>query len=57
MYNTNSQIEFKTLMLKSSLYDYTDAYILVKATITVPNTAGESQPANNNGGEVFCFIY
>ena len=38
MYNTNSQIEFKT-MLKLSLCDYNDAYIHVKGTITVPNTA------------------
>ena len=29
-YNTNSQIEFKNLMLKSSLCDYSDACILVK---------------------------
>ena len=29
-YNTNSQIKFKTTMLKSSLRDYRDAYILVK---------------------------
>ena len=29
-YNTNSQIEFKTTMLKPSLCDYSDAYILVK---------------------------
>ena len=27
-YNTNSQIKFKTSMLKSSLHDYIDAYIL-----------------------------
>ena len=26
-------------MLKSSLWDYGDVYILVKETITVPNTA------------------
>ena len=26
-YNTNSQIEFNTTMLKSSLCDYSDAYI------------------------------
>ena len=26
-------------MLKSGLLDYSDAYILVKGTITVPNTA------------------
>ena len=34
-YNTNSQIKFKTSMLKSSLCHYSDAYILVSATITV----------------------
>ena len=34
-YNDNSQIKFKTTMLKSSLCDYSDAYILVKGTITV----------------------
>ena len=32
-YNVNSQIKFKTTMLKSSLCDYSDAYILVKGTI------------------------
>ena len=30
VYNTNSDIRFKTAMLKSSLCDYGDAYILVK---------------------------
>ena len=34
-YNVNSQIKFKTTMLKSSLCDYRDAYILVKGTITI----------------------
>ena len=29
-YNTNSQIKFKASMLKSSLFDYSDAYIAVK---------------------------
>ena len=37
-YNVNSQIKFKTTMLKSSLCDYSDAYILVKGTIVI-NTA------------------
>ena len=32
-YNVNSQIKFKTTMLKSSLCDYSDAYILVKGKI------------------------
>ena len=34
-YNAASQIEFKTTMLKSSLCDYSDVYILVKGTITI----------------------
>ena len=38
-YSVNSQIKFKSSMLKSSLCDYSDAYILVKGTITVNNTA------------------
>ena len=31
----NSQIKFKTSMLKSSVFDYNDAYILVGGTITI----------------------
>ena len=38
-YIINSQIKFKTSMLKSNLCDYSDAYILVSATITVQNLA------------------
>ena len=34
-YNVNSQIKFKTTMLKSSLCDYSDTYILVKGKITI----------------------
>ena len=34
-YNTNNQIRFKTSTLRTSLYDYSDAYILVKGTITL----------------------
>ena len=37
-YNTNIQIKFKNLMLKSSLCDYSDASILGSGNITVPNT-------------------
>ena len=44
-YNVNSQIKFKTTMLKSSLCDYSDAYILVKGTITVNNTAAQKNCA------------
>ena len=34
-YNENKSIRFKTPMLRSSLCDYSDAYILVKDTITL----------------------
>ena len=46
-YNVNSQIKFKTTMLKSSLCDYSYAYILVKGTITVNNTAAADPDARN----------
>ena len=46
-HNVNSQIKFKTTMLKSSLCDYSDAYILVKGTITVNDTASADVDANN----------
>ena len=39
-------------MLKSSLCDYSDAYILVKGTITVNNTAAVDADANNTNGKV-----
>ena len=35
----NKQMKFKTSMLRSSLCDYSDAYILVKGDITVNNAA------------------
>ena len=35
VYSTNSDIRFKTTMLKSILCDYSDAYILDKGTITI----------------------
>ena len=34
-YNENKSIRFKTPMLRSSLCDYSDAYILVKGTAMV----------------------
>ena len=49
---TNSQIKFKTSMLKSSLCNYSDAYILVKGTITVTNTAATTTAANNDNKKV-----
>ena len=41
-YNTNSQIKFKTLMVKSILCDYIDAYILVIGTISIGAQGGDN---------------
>ena len=46
MYNENKSIRFKTPMLRSSLCVYSDAYILVKGTITV-TAPGVNNNANN----------
>ena len=41
-YNVNNQIKFKTTMLKSSLCDYSDAYILIKGKITITGAGGDA---------------
>ena len=51
-YSVNRQINFKTSMLRSSLCDYSDAYILVKGNITVNNTAADGAAANNTNKKV-----
>ena len=40
-YNVNNEIRIKTSMLRSDLCDYSNAYIVVKGTITIvrPNAA------------------
>ena len=45
-YNENKSIRFKAPMLRSNLCDYSDAYILVKGTITV-TAPGANNGANN----------
>ena len=55
-YNVNSQIKFETTMLKSSLCDYSDAYILVKGTITITgagDNAAARQADERDKGVVF----
>ena len=55
-YNVNSQIKFKTMMLKSSLYDCSDAYILVKGTITIAGAGDDAaarQADERDKGVVF----
>ena len=47
----NSNIRFKTSMIRSNLYDYSDAYILAKGTTTVPNTAAARAAVNNANKE------
>ena len=39
-YKPNKQIRFKTSMLRSDLYDYSDAYIVVKGDITLTKING-----------------
>ena len=45
-YSVNRQISFKTSMLRPSLCDYSDAYILVKENISANNTAAADADAN-----------
>ena len=51
-YSPNKQTRFKTAMLRSSLCDYGDAYILVKGNISVNNTAAAGAAANNTNKKV-----
>ena len=55
-YNVGSQIKFKTTMLKSSLCDYSDAYLLVNGKITIAgarNDAAARQADERDKGVVF----
>ena len=49
----NSDIRFKTTMLRSNLCDYADSYILVKGTITITgegeNSAAERADERDKG--------
>ena len=48
----NKQIRFKTSILRSSLSDDSDAYILVKRNMAVNNTAADGAAANNTNKKV-----
>ena len=48
----NSNIRFKTSTIRSSLCDYSDAYILVKGTTIVPNMAAAGAAVNNTNKNV-----
>ena len=52
----NEDIKFKTTMLKSDLFDYADAYIFVKGTITITghgDDAATRQLDERNKGVTF----
>ena len=54
--NTNSDIRFKATMLKSSLCDYGDAYILVKERMTITGARADAaarQADEMNKGVIF----
>ena len=51
-YNVNSQIKFRTIILKYNLCDYSDAYISVKGTIPVNNTAAADADTNYTNKKV-----
>ena len=53
---TNSDIRFKTTMLRSNLCDYADSYILVKGTITITGAGDDAaarQADERNKGVTF----
>ena len=51
-YNKDSQIKFKASILKSSLRDYSDVYILVKEIISIAPYTGDNP---NNGDKEVVF--
>ena len=51
-YSVNRKIDFKASLLRSSLCDYSDAYILVKGNISVNNTTAADADANNTNKKV-----
>ena len=56
-YNINSQNKSKVTMQKSSLCNYSDAYMLIKGTITVTNIEAAFSEANNTYKVVICKNY
>ena len=51
-YSPNKQIRLKAAMLRPSLCDYSDAYILFKGNISVNNTAAAVADPNNRNKKV-----
>ena len=53
MSSADNQIEFKNLMIRSRLCNFSDAYILFQRTITVPNRGTAAAPNNRNKKAIF----
>ena len=58
-YNVNKEIRIKTSMLRSDLYDYSDAYIVMKGNITLEgdndaNKRNKNLEFNNNAPFINC---
>ena len=51
-YSPNKQIRFKTAMLRSSLSDYSDAYVLAKGNTRNNNIAETASDPNNRNKKV-----
>ena len=54
IYNVNEEIRIKKSMLRLDLYDYSDAYIVVKGDITVDKkafTADDIEEPNNTAND------
>ena len=52
-YSSDKLIRFQTAMRRSSLCDYSDAYIVVKGNVTVNNTGTAVAPTNTNKKVIF----
>ena len=55
-YNKDNQIEFKTLMIMSNWYDYSDAYLLVSESITIDGAGADDDTKREderNKGVIF----
>ena len=51
-YDKDNQIRFKASMLRTSVSDYSDGFILAKGTMTVANTAAQGVTTNNGDKNV-----
>ena len=52
----DSNIRFKTSMIRINSYDYKDPYILVKGTVAVPNTTAAGTAVNNTNKKWYLII-